>query len=65
MGTPGIRWIMAFISASLFAIACSMGVVAEEKRSMLLVTRGVGPPPDIACRAGLIKLEVEGVGRLD
>ena len=57
VGTLEIRWIMASISASLFVIACSMGVVAEEKRSTLLVTRRASPPPD---KAGLIIL-VKGV----
>ena len=31
-----------------------VGVVVEEKIPMLLVTEGAGPPPDVACRAGLM-----------
>ena len=61
-GDFGDPWIMASISASLFAIACSLGMVAKEKRPTLLVTGVAIPPLDVACKVGLMTLVKGGKG---
>ena len=50
---------MAFILANFLAIACSMGVLADEKRLALVVICGKGASNDVGCSTEL-KLLMKG-----
>ena len=53
VGTPGILWIMASISANILATTCFSVVLGEERRFEPLVGRGVVPVPADISRAWL------------
>ena len=57
--TPRILWIMASISVNLLVTTCCSEVLGEERRSELLMGKGVAPVPDHMCRAWLM-IEIGG-----